>query len=198
MFTLPNLLTCCRLLTAPVFIAFFLVDRPWAAIAALGMAIFFEITDMLDGYIARHYAQVSSIGKLIDPLADSVARFSVFLAFVTESTVRGEPWPVLLVAVIFYRDATVACIRTFAAYTGTVLAARVSGKIKAVVQGTGILVFLGVRATSHFSGYFMQVRRDVFYWVLIPIAVVTAISGVDYVLSNRSAIVDITEDGATD
>jgi phosphatidylglycerophosphate synthase len=92
----------------------------------------------------------------------------------------------------------VACIRTFAAYTGTVLAARVSGKIKAVVQGTGILVFLGVRATSHFSGYFMQVRRDVFYWVLIPIAVVTAISGVDYVLSNRSAIVDITEDGATD
>ena len=120
---LANVLTLSRLFLAPVFIVFFLTDRAWAAFAALGVAAAFEATDLLDGLVARRFGQVSSLGKLIDPLADSISRFSVFLAFTTEQTVRGHFWPVMMVAVLFYRDALVAYTRTVAASTGVVLAA---------------------------------------------------------------------------
>jgi CDP-diacylglycerol--glycerol-3-phosphate 3-phosphatidyltransferase len=188
MWKLANLLTLSRLFLAPVFIGFFVVDRPWAAVAALGVAVLFEITDLLDGYIARRFQQVTALGKLIDPLADSVSRFSVFLAFVTERSVCADPWPVLLVALIFYRDAAVAYTRIFAASTGVVLAARFSGKLKAVIQGGGIIIFLTLRAASYFHPALNQWRPLVFYAVMIPIVLVTIWSACDYVISNRAAI----------
>jgi CDP-diacylglycerol--glycerol-3-phosphate 3-phosphatidyltransferase len=186
--TIPNLLTILRLALAPVFILLFVTEGTGAAVAALAVAITFEVTDLLDGYIARTYGQVSALGKLIDPLADSVARFSVFLAFITESSVRGHVWPVLLVALIFYRDAAVAYTRIFAASTGIVLAARFSGKLKAFTQGLGIFIFLSVRALSHFYPSLESKRPVVFYCVMLPIVVVTLYSAVDYVNSNRAAI----------
>lgn len=185
--SLANLLTISRLFLAPVFIGFFVTEQKWAAITALAVAISFEVTDLLDGYVARRWGKVSSVGKLIDPLADSVSRFSVFLAFTTESTVRGQPWPVLLVALVFYRDAIVAYTRTFAASTGVVLAARFSGKVKAVVQGGGIIIFLVVRAGSFYYAPLVSWRRPLFYVVMIPIVVVTVWSAFDYVLSSRAA-----------
>lgn len=185
---LAHVLTLTRLCLAPVFVVLFLTNQPWAAVAALCLAVVFEVTDLLDGYVARRLGQVSSLGKLIDPLADSVSRFSVFLAFVTEESVRAQPWPVLLVALLFYRDAVVAYVRTFAAATGTVLSARRSGKLKAAVQGCGILVFLTVRAASFLWPSLTAYRPCVFYAVMLPIALVTVLSGVDYVAANRRAI----------
>lgn len=189
------MLTLSRLVLAPVFIVLFLVNAAWAAVATLSLALLFEITDMLDGYVARNISGVTSLGKLIDPLADSVARFSIFLAFTTEMSVRGDFWPVILVAVIFYRDAIVAYMRTFAASGGVVMAARTSGKIKAVVQGTGIILFLSFRTAYFFipDTIDMQTRRTLFYCVMIPVAAVTLLSGLDYVLSNKTAIKAITK-----
>jgi len=185
-----NILTLSRLVLAPFFIAVFLIDSKWAALGALLLAVLFELTDMLDGFFARNIGKVSSFGKLIDPLADSVARFSIFLAFTTEVTIRGDYWPILLVAVLFYRDAIVAYMRTFAASSGVVLAARVSGKIKAVIQGVGIMIFLSVRTVNYFSPALVaeHLRSTTFYAVMIPVAIVTALSGLDYVISNREAI----------
>ena len=188
MLNLANSLTISRLVLAPVFIVFFLVDRRWSALCALGLAVVFEMTDLLDGYVARHFRQSSSLGKLIDPLADSVSRFSVFLAFTTEQSVRRQPWPVLLIVLIFYRDAIVAYTRTFAAASGVVLAARTSGKLKAVVQGTGILFFVALRAGSCFWESLRQYRATAFYGVMIPIVLVTVWSGLDYVRANWPAI----------
>jgi len=195
---LANILTLSRLLLAPVFIFFFLINATWAALGALILAILFEVTDMLDGYLARNVSGVSSVGKLIDPLADSVARFSVFLAFITETSVREDFWPVILVAMIFYRDAMVSYIRTFAASCGTVLAARPSGKIKAVLQGTGIIIFLSIRYADFISGEAigMEIRARAFYLVMIPVAAVTLLSGVDYVLANKAAIAGIMNSDA--
>ena len=188
-----NSLTISRLVLGPLFIAFFLTEQLWAALAALALAIGFEITDLLDGYVARHFGHVSSLGKLLDPLADSIARFSVFLAFTTEATVRTHPWPVLLVVVIFYRDALVAYVRTFAASTGVVLAARRSGKIKAVVQGVGIITFLTLRAAAFLWESFAGCRPIAFYAVMVPTVLVTAWSAFDYVSSNWQTIVAMSQ-----
>ena len=195
MLNLANLLTVSRLILGPVFIVFFVTGGTWAAIAALALAVVFEITDLLDGYVARYFGQVSSLGKLLDPLADSVSRFSVFLAFMTEETVRGHPWPVFLVVLIFYRDTLVAYTRTFAASTGVVLAARFSGKLKAVVQGIGIIVFLTLRAASFFRESLTMYRPLAFYGVMVPIVIVTVWSAFDYVISNRAAIAAMSRHG---
>lgn len=192
---LPNYITVFRLLLSPVFIAFFLVDRPWGAICALGIAVIFEITDLLDGFIARRYKMVSSLGKLIDPLADSVARFSVFLALTAERSVREHPWPVLLVAFVFYRDAIVAYVRTLAASTGTVLAARLSGKIKAVVQGAGIFIFLAIRVLSYFDVVSLSFVSTAFYLMMIPVLSVTVWSAVDYLRPNWGALCAMSKRG---
>lgn len=189
MLNLANGLTISRLILGPLFIVFFLTNQPWGAVAALGLAVGFEVTDLLDGYFARLFGHVSSLGKLLDPLADSISRFSVFLAFTTEETVRGHPWPVLLVVLIFYRDALVAYVRTFAASTGVVLAARFSGKLKAAVQGTGIITFLTLRAASFFWEPLRGYRPLAFYGVMAPIVLVTAWSAFDYIGSNWKTIV---------
>jgi len=192
---LPNFITIGRLVLSPVFIVFFLTERPWSALCALGVALVFEATDLLDGYIARRYGMVSPLGKLIDPLADSVSRFSVFLALTREASVREHPWPVLLVAAIFYRDAIVAYVRTIAASTGAVLAARFSGKLKAVFQGGGIVIFLLLRAMSFFNPSLRQHLALAFYSVMLPIVVVTVWSGLDYLLSNWHSIVAMSRPG---
>jgi len=186
--SLPNFLTIFRLFLSPIFIVVFLLHHWWVA---LGVAVIFEVTDLLDGFLARRYRMVSPLGKLIDPLADSTSRFSVFLAFVTAPSVRADPWPVLLVAAIFYRDAIVAYIRTFAASTGTVLAARVSGKTKAVVQGVGIIVFLTTRALSDSVSGLYASLPTVYYSVMVPVAGVTLWSCVDYLWANWQTIVDM-------
>ena len=185
---LPNVITIVRLCLSPVFIGFYLVQRPWAAVCALAVAVIFEVTDLLDGYIARRYRMVSALGKLIDPLADSVSRFSVFLAFTTEASVRDHPWPVLLAAAIFYRDAIVAYVRTFAASGGVVLAARPSGKLKAACQGAGILTFLVLRVVSFYAPAVCIYLPRAFYGVMVPIVIVTVWSGGDYLQSNWGAI----------
>ncbi len=186
MLSLPNFLTIFRLFLSPIFIVVFLLHQWWVALA---VAVSFEITDLLDGFLARRYRMVSPLGKLIDPLADSTSRFSVFLALVTAPSVRADPWPVLLVAAIFYRDAIVAYIRTFAASTGVVLAARVSGKTKAVVQGVGIVVFLTTRALADSVSGLSAYLPTGYYSVMIPVAGVTLWSCVDYLWANWQTIV---------
>lgn len=195
MFNLPNCITSLRLLLSPVFIALFLVERPWGAVGALCVAVLFEITDLLDGFVARRYDMSSSLGKLLDPLADSVSRLSVFLALVTERSVRGQPWPVLMVAALFYRDALVAYVRTFAASSGKILAARFSGKLKAVFQGGGILIFLSVRTLAFYHEPLRAHLCAVFYAVMIPIMIVTLFSAFDYLSSSWHAIEAIAAEG---
>ena len=77
LFTIPNILTYIRLIAIPFFVwmmAEYAADKDalkylWAGI---GIFVFAEITDVCDGYIARHFNQISDIGKILDPIADKV------------------------------------------------------------------------------------------------------------------------------
>ena len=124
--TYANALTVSRIGLAPVFIICFMADGAASKFAAFVIACLFEITDLFDGYLARSRGEVTGIGKLIDPLADNISRFSVFLCLLARDYV-----PVWMIAIIFYRDAMVSYIRVGAAAHEVVLAARTTGKIKA-------------------------------------------------------------------
>lgn len=76
--TTASKLTIARVLLIPVFMAVYLLDQHWVALAVFIVA---SVTDLADGYIARHYDQVSDFGKFLDPLADKLLVFSAMLIF---------------------------------------------------------------------------------------------------------------------
>jgi CDP-diacylglycerol--glycerol-3-phosphate 3-phosphatidyltransferase len=174
---LPNLITLVRIALSPFFILFFSLQGDWF-FAAFAVGLLFEITDFLDGAIARHHNLVTGFGKLFDPLADSISRFTVFLCLLSVGYAD-----LFAVAIIFYRDALVASVRTIAAYENVIVAARFSGKLKAVVQSIGISAVLililinrlDIDATTH---------KEWARCVVWGVALITGASGIDYIKAN--------------
>ena len=175
---IPNSLTIGRAVLGPVFLAVFPVRSPLTDALCLAMAIAIEVSDVLDGHLARKRGTVSRLGKVLDPFADSVARFSVFLAFYAAGVC-----PLWVVAVLFYRDSLVLNLRMFAAVGNLVVSARPSGKLKAVVQGTCIIVVLALLVAQNWlPGLLPIAAADVAWWAMLLVGVVTGASGVDYTI----------------
>ncbi len=135
-----------------------------------------ESTDLVDGYVARSSDRVSNFGKILDPMADTIYHSSVFIAFVINGWM-----PVWMFAIIIWRDLTVSYLREIAETQSETLAARTSGKIKAVVQGVAqiVLVFMvAIYGIDSFAPYSATAQG------LLYIAVaVTFFSLCDYVNS---------------
>lgn len=191
--TLPNAITASRLVLAPIALTGLLLGAPegsgfdqpesfhlgWLLVVLIALVLA-EISDGVDGAVARRTGATSDVGKLLDPLADSLFRFFVFLGFYAVGWI-----PLWMVTVFFVRDLIVAYLRVFAALQQVVLAARKSGKIKAVVQATAQIATL-VFALAHcmgwpqeFLGFTLPVELLSYVLVLLA-AAVTAWSAVDY------------------
>lgn len=189
--TIPNWLTILRLLISPFFLliyiypgAFFLtgVTLPYVLIV---LFLFFELSDAFDGFLARKYQQVTDLGKLIDPMADSITRISAFLTF-TQGPVN---LPIIIVFVFIYRDIMVGTLRTICALKGYALGARASGKIKAVIQAVSIFVILVLMipySLDALSQGELQFVASLLGWIAAFYAVY---SGVEYIYVNRNYIV---------
>ena len=179
----PNILTMSRLLLAPAFLAAFLSGTPAGNWWALALALFFEATDLADGYVARRMKQTSQLGKILDPLADSVSRFTVFLGFLVKG--YASPWAI---ACIFWRDSIVSTVRILAASQGVIVSARLSGKVKAIVQGIAINVILGFICLQETLGKSDAEEHDHAWKLMWFVAVVTLLSLVDYLVGIRKVL----------
>lgn len=116
------------------------VPAAWA-IALFGVAGCEELTDLLDGPVARRTGTASRLGGLLDPLADSLARLTMYFAMALAG------WITIAVPLVMTaRDIVVAYTRIVQALTGGKTSARASGKLKAVVQGAGIFAIVGLAA----------------------------------------------------
>lgn len=189
-FSVANCLTIIRIFISPIFLLFYLqhealgiskVTLPYVLLLCLGVS---EISDALDGFLARKYNQVTDLGKILDPMADSISRISVFLTF-TQPPVNV---PLLLVFIFIYRDSVISTLRTICALRGFALAARPSGKIKAVIQGIAaflILLLMIPHSLGHLTddGLFQLSTLFVFLAALYAIY-----SGVEYLYANRHHI----------
>lgn len=188
--SIANYFTFIRLVISPVFLIIYTGYEnigispqalPYVLIALLAIS---ELSDAFDGYFARLYNQVTDLGKILDPMADSIARTTVFLAF-TQEPVR---LPVLLVFIFLYRDSVVSTLRTICALKGLALAARISGKVKAVIQAVAAFVIL-ILMISHSQGMLSgEVLNTISTWVVGIAAVYTLFSGIDYIYANRHYI----------
>ncbi len=131
----PNHITLFRLIVAaPMACIFLSGGYLWFALATMAIG---ELTDFLDGFVARRTDQVSDVGKLLDPLCDSVFHMTIWMTFLSIG------WAPLWAVVLFFtRDAIISTIRSCLVKHGITLAARWSGKIKAVFQGGSLIILV--------------------------------------------------------
>ena len=178
----PNLLTAARLPLAPIAVVLMLVGEPWGFASAALLALLLELTDLADGWMARKYGAVTNFGKLFDPFSDAFCRFTLFLGLLAIDA--ADLW---MIMVIFYRDASISFFRSVAAVRNVVVAARPSGKLKAVVQGVGTqVIFIALATTAYRPD--LAWLTSVPWWTMLVITVVTAGSFVDYFIGNLTIL----------
>lgn len=151
---------------------------PYVLLFLLGVS---ELSDAFDGYIARLYNQVTDFGKILDPMADSISRISVFLTF----TAPPVNLPMPLIFIFLYRDSVVSTLRTICALKGFALAARTSGKIKAVIQALsafGVILLMIPHSMDYINDAALQLTST---WIIGIAGIYTAFSGLDYIYANR-------------
>ncbi len=166
----------------PLAIAFAIVltrasaDPAWYLVC-LALLVLQELSDLLDGALARRLGVVSRWGQVFDPYADSVSRLIVYWALA-----RADLALAAVPLVMAVRDVTVAYSRLVAADHGGQVSARVSGKIKAWIQGLGAMV-LTTAPVFHLPA------TAIVSWAVL---LVTAGSAVEYVLGAHRAITAAT------
>jgi CDP-diacylglycerol---glycerol-3-phosphate 3-phosphatidyltransferase len=171
-----NALTAARLPLAPIAVALLMTHSVSGIIGAAALSLVLEITDIMDGRIARTYGQVSAFGKLFDPFSDAFCRFTLFLGLYAIGV--ADLWMIL---VIFYRDSSISFIRSVAAVRNIVVAARTSGKVKAIVQGVGTqIVFVALVLRAWFPAWPIPASTE--WWTMLAMTVVTFGSFIDYLV----------------
>ncbi len=182
--------TLSRVIVAPVFAYFFITGyrsgTPSYIVAAVVCAILIELSDMFDGMIARGRGEVTDFGKVFDPVADSVSRQTVFISFMVSGII-----PIWMYLVFFYRDAFMQLMRIVCASGGLVLAARMSGKVKAVLQAiaTFVVLIIVLADMHHLTWVPAQIAgRHTGFWVVGAVAVFTLLSVIDYIVPNRAIL----------
>lgn len=135
--TLPNWLTLLRILALPALILLTLSPGRGLGVAAALLFSAAAITDLLDGYFARRTGQVSSFGKLVDPIADKILVSTAFIMLIHLQRV-----PAWIVALIIAREFAVSGLRAYAGTQKIVIAAGFSGKVKTTLQILAVIALL--------------------------------------------------------
>jgi CDP-diacylglycerol--glycerol-3-phosphate 3-phosphatidyltransferase len=130
---LPNQLTSLRLLLSVVL--FYLIAAEYY-VGAFVMFILAAGTDWLDGYFARKYNQITTLGRILDPFADKVIICGTFIFLCATDRMRAD-WHMLqawMVVVIVGRELLVTALRSFLEEQGSDFSANLSGKVKMLLQ----------------------------------------------------------------
>ncbi|MEP0321324.1 MAG: CDP-diacylglycerol--glycerol-3-phosphate 3-phosphatidyltransferase [Bauldia litoralis] len=112
-FTLPNLLTYGRILAVPAIILTYYLQDDLGRWLSLAIFIAASVTDFFDGYLARAWQMQSSIGRMLDPIADKLLVATSLMLLVSDNTIGG--WSLLAAIVILTREISVSGLREFLA-----------------------------------------------------------------------------------
>jgi CDP-diacylglycerol--glycerol-3-phosphate 3-phosphatidyltransferase len=139
---LPNFITLTRILLIPVFVVLLATPTPDRSLSAAIVFVVAAVTDLLDGYLARRNGQVTTLGKLLDPIADKLLVLSALILLVNVDRVSA-----LVAILIIAREVAVTGIRAIAAGEGMVIAVETTGKYKMALQVVAI-TFLVLEGTG--------------------------------------------------
>ena len=169
---LANTLTLLRILLVPVVVVALLDETPNGDAIAAGVFALAALTDGLDGWIARNRGEITTFGKLMDPLADKLLVTAALVSLV--SLGRLEAWVAM---VIIAREFAVTGLRAVAAERGVVIQASWLGKVKTILQIAAIIALIAVDPTP--------LGVDILVYVAVA---ATVISGVDYFFGFRRMV----------
>ena len=168
-----NKLTILRVVMIPAFLLVLYLNVPYANYWALAIFAAASITDTLDGYIARHYNQITDFGKFMDPLADKCLVTAAMRWFVEVGQMPA--WALLVVIV---REFGVSGLRMVAADKGRVIAAGWSGKVKTAATMVCIILML------------LPLPEIVNQIGTAVIVLTTIYSGVEYFMKNADVLAE--------
>src|SRR5262245_43188778 len=170
---LPNALTLARIFLVPLLVVVLLTKFEGRLILGVrkeivGAAIFglASLTDWLDGYLARRRKQITTLGQIMDPIADKLLITAALLALV-----QMDLAPAWMVLVILGREFAVTALRAVAYARGVVIAASPLGKFKMVSQVIAILLL--ILGKDHLQQFFILGR--IALWVAVITAVISAL-----------------------
>lgn len=200
-FNLPNILTVGRIVL--IFVALVLATNSGIPggvkvksddiemilrYIAYGLSVIAGLTDLLDGYLARKWNQVTDFGALMDPLADKIFVTTIMLILVEYHLIAA--W---VAAVVICREFMVTGLRLLAVKQGKVISADKFGKLKTVLQM--IMLFAGGLVWIHVLDLNMVIYKSLklghlWHTLLWGIVIVTVGSGLNYFIKNRELIAD--------
>ena len=171
--TTANKLTILRMALIPAFLGVLYADFPGSRYVALIVFVAASLTDFADGYIARHYNQITDFGKFMDPLADKVLVMAAMCWFVECGRMPG--W---VLAIVLLREFAVSGMRLVAVEQGRVIAAGWSGKVKTAATMVCLILMLLISPPEQGGYDYVALVSNV------VIAITTVYSGAEYFIKN--------------
>ena len=176
LWTAPNVLTLFRVALVPVLV--YLLHDPGRLAGFVAALLFFlaSLTDYFDGYLARKYGIVTTLGKFLDPLADKLIVTAVLIMLAAMPCVPGEPCvprvPAWVVVVIVGRELAVTGLRAVAASVGVIVPASRLAKWKTVSQYVAITMLI---VEKGFDPPGFHVAAATVLWVALGLTVGSAV-----------------------
>jgi len=173
--TLPNVLTGLRIAIIPVMVWLLTDPGPRAGFFAAVLFFIAALTDYYDGYLARKYGVVTTLGKFLDPLADKLIVVSALIMLAAMPCVGAEPCeprvPAWLVVVIVGRELAVTGLRAIALSEGITLGAEELGKYKMIFQ---MFALVGLLLHYRYLYVDFHVGGMYFLWISVLISLWSA------------------------
>ncbi|MDY8110288.1 CDP-diacylglycerol--glycerol-3-phosphate 3-phosphatidyltransferase [Fulvimarina sp. 2208YS6-2-32] len=178
-YSLPNLLTYARIICVPLVVVCFFLEGSlkspdYARWTALGIFIVASITDYFDGYFARAWQQTSTIGRMLDPIADKLLVAAVLLLLAADGTIAG--WSLWAAIVILCREILVSGLREYLAELKVSVPVTRLAKWKTTFQMVAIGILLAGPAGDKLIPNVTEIGIA-FLW---GAAVITLMTGYDY------------------
>ena len=183
--SLPNLLTYGRVACVPLVVGcLFWPEEFWMRWAALGIFTVAAITDFFDGYLARAWSQQSSLGRMLDPIADKLLVAACLLALVADHTISG--WSLWAAIVILCREILVSGLREYLAGLKVPLPVSTLAKWKTTLQ----IVAIGFLIAGPAGEYILPGTVRIGLALLWIAALLTLYTGWDYLKAGIKHVVD--------
>jgi CDP-diacylglycerol--glycerol-3-phosphate 3-phosphatidyltransferase len=180
---LPNSITLSRIAMIPLLLCILSTHFPWKGpgeqeVAASVLFVLASITDGLDGYLARKRAQITTMGMLLDPIADKIMVTAALVALVAYNPHVIKVW---IVVVIIGREFLISGLRSIASSEGFTIQASDLGKLKTVTQ---IVAVVSAILAHHWDQWTLGVVVIPVNWIAIAAiyftVLVSVISAIDY------------------
>jgi len=182
---LPNLLTYGRVAAVPVVVTLlFWPSDAWARWSALAVYAAAAITDFFDGYLARMWSQQSSLGRMLDPIADKLLVAAVLLSLAADRTIVGAA--LVAAIVILCREILVSGLREYLAELRVSLPVTAVAKWKTGVQ----LVALGFLIAGPAGDAVLPQATQIGVALLWVAAILTFYTGWDYMKASYDHVGD--------